>query len=205
MSTLNGGTLAEQAYAHIFEMILNGDLASGAVLNEVELARRLDVSRGPVREAVRRLEGRKLVTREPQQKARVMRLGPTEAKELFEFREGLECVACRLATGILGDAEYDEFEARLEAQRHGGAKFDLHRAIAERCGNSRIAEFLTGDLYDLLRIYRRWSGAVPGRGEDAFTEHWQIVRAMRSRDAVLAESLMRSHVQRATKQIADLL
>lgn len=199
------GTLSTQAYDHVFDMIMSGELEPGAVLNEVELARRLDMSRGPVREAIRRLEGRKLVTREPQQKARVIQLGPAQAKELFEFREGLECVACRLATGLLTDEQLEAFEARLETAQAKGPRFDFHVAVAEHCGNSRIREFLTGDLYDLMRIYRRWSGASEGRGEEAFVEHWQILRAMRARDANLAESLMRSHVQRATARIAGLL
>lgn len=199
------GTLSTQAYNYVFDLIMSGELEPGATLNEVELARRLDMSRGPVREAIQRLEGRKLVVREPQQKARVIQLGPAQAIELFEFREGLECVACRLATRLLTDEQLDAFESRLEAARVNGPRFDFHVVIAEHCGNSRIREFLTGDLYDLMRIYRRWSGASEGRGEEAFTEHWQILRAMRSRDANLAESLMRSHVQRATMRIAGLL
>jgi DNA-binding GntR family transcriptional regulator len=74
----------------------------------------------------------------------------------------------------------------------------LHVRIAEGCGNDRIRRLLCDELYHLLRLYRARSGDQPGRREDAFSEHWQILRAMRARDADLAESLMRTHIGRAT-------
>lgn len=199
-------TLAEQAYSAIIDFILDGTLAPGAIANEVELARRLSMSRGPVREALRRLEGRKLVTREAFQRARIVTLGPSEAREIFEFREGLETVACRLATGLISPEALDDFANRLEKAAQGeGTAFDLHLEIARHCGNTRIMEFLTHDLYDLLRIFRKRSGTSDGRGRRAFEEHWQIVRAMKARDAELAESLMRSHIRRATEHLVRVL
>ncbi len=72
-------------------------------------------------------------------------------------------------------------------------------------GNKRIITALCDDLYHLLRIYRRHSGSVLERKDDAFEEHWQIVRAISRRDARLAESLMRSHIERAADHVAAQL
>ncbi|MBL8589157.1 MAG: GntR family transcriptional regulator, partial [Methylobacteriaceae bacterium] len=79
--------------------------------------------------------------------------------------------------------------------------FDFHERIVAACGNRRIVDGLCGDVYHLLRMYRRMSGAAPERKELAFTEHWQILRAIRARDADLAESLMRAHVARAGQHV----
>ena len=196
--------LSGRAYAHIVEMIVNGSLVPGEVANEVELARTLGMSRGPVREAMRRLEGRRLLVREPYQKARVISFGPKEVRELFEFREGMETVACRLATERMGTASVSALRDRLEKSRGTDDKVDIHFEIARNCGNERIREFLCGDIYDLLRIYRKWSGQA-GRSPDAFDEHWQILKAMESSDATLAESLMRSHIRRATDHVVSLI
>jgi len=79
--------------------------------------------------------------------------------------------------------------------------FDFHERVVRGSRNSRIVDALCGDLYHLLRIYRRRSGAVEQRKSQAYAEHWQIVRALRARDGELAESLMRSHVARAAEHL----
>jgi DNA-binding GntR family transcriptional regulator len=71
------------------------------------------------------------------------------------------------------------------------------------CGNERIVEMLCGDLYHLLRIYRRRSGALPERQGQPWQEHWQILRALQARDGQLAESLMRSHIGRANELLLN--
>jgi DNA-binding GntR family transcriptional regulator len=108
--------------------------------------------------------------------------------------------------------EIDRLGADLEAaralRRSGSARrvrsagsFDFHDRIAIASGNSRIHSMLAGDLRHLLRLYRVRSGAIPHRKDNAFAEHWQVLRAIRARDADLAESLMRSHVRRAAEQL----
>jgi len=202
--------LADQVFQHILNGIYGGELAPGSVINEVAIAREFGISRGPVREAVRRLQGIQLVTREPYVKARVMSMTAQSALELFEMRMGLEGVACYLATQRMTDEEMAALMHEMEThyanrRKHpeeGSREFDLHERIVRASGNQRIIAALCEDLYHLLRIYRRHSGTVLERSYDAFEEHWQIIRAMRSRDARLAESLMRSHIERAAHHIA---
>ncbi|QKH36256.1 GntR family transcriptional regulator [Achromobacter pestifer] len=210
------GPLADVVFDQVLDAIYQGRLAPGSVINEVALAQEFGVSRGPVREAVRRLQGIQLITREPYIKARVVTLSAESALELFQMRMALEGVACNLATRRMSDDEIAQLLAELEQDRqrrleaaNGGASaprvFDFHERIVRASGNNRIINALCGDLYHLLRVYRRHSGTVLERKDDAYAEHWQILRAIRSRDAELAESLMRSHIERAAKHLFEHL
>ncbi|AZY48179.1 GntR family transcriptional regulator [Bordetella avium] len=207
------GPLADVVFDRVLEAIYQGRLAPGSVINEVALAQEFGVSRGPVREAVRRLQGIQLVTREPYIKARVVTLSAESALELFQMRMALEGVACNLATRRMSDEEIAQLLAELEQDRQrrleaatGGERiFDFHERIVLASGNTRIINALCGDLYHLLRVYRRHSGTVLERKDDAYAEHWQILRAIRARDAELAESLMRSHIERAAQHLFEHL
>lgn len=206
------GPLADLVFDRVLEAIYQGQLPPGSVINEVALAQEFGVSRGPVREAIRRLQGIQLITREPYIKARVVTLTAETALELFQMRMALEGVACNLATRRMSDAEIEALFAELAQDRQRRAEaaaegrpvagvFDFHERIVRASGNSRIVNALCGDLYHLLRVYRRHSGTVLERKDDAYDEHWQILRAIRSRDAELAESLMRSHIERAAQHL----
>ncbi|SEJ70111.1 GntR family transcriptional regulator [Achromobacter sp. NFACC18-2] len=210
------GPLADVVFDRVLEAIYQGRLAPGSVINEVALAQEFGVSRGPVREAVRRLQGIQLVTREPYIKARVVTLSAESALELFQMRMALEGVACNLATRRMSDEEIAQLLVELEQDRQrrlaaasDGAPaprvFDFHERIVLASGNTRIINALCGDLYHLLRVYRRHSGTVLERKDDAYAEHWQILRAIRARDAELAESLMRSHIERAAQHLFEHL
>jgi DNA-binding GntR family transcriptional regulator len=195
-------TLADRVLADVLARIAGGEFQPGSVLNEADLARSLAVSRGPVREAMRRLEGRKLIVRSPFTRARVVSLGPAEIREVFEMREGLEGVATRLACAHMRDDELQRLVSEVEGSGQSPQDFDIHRQIAVSCGNSRIRGLLCDELYYLLRMYRRQSGDSPGRRAEAHEEHWQIASAMQQRNAPLAESLMRAHIRRATERLA---
>jgi DNA-binding GntR family transcriptional regulator len=93
----NAGPFAEEVFSNLLAKIYNGHLAPGSVLNEVTLANEYGLSRGPVREAIRRLQGYRLVTREPYQRARVVRLTTNSMRQLFEVRCALVGMACALA------------------------------------------------------------------------------------------------------------
>lgn len=208
ISTTSPDTLANVARDRILELIKTGDLKPGAIVNEADLAKQFCMSRGPIREAVRHLEGRKLIVREAHQRAKVTPLGNETLREIFELRACLEGMACRLATLRMGEAEMQRFGLETEASMHPEGrkayfddeyKFSFHTYIVEHCGNPRILDMLNTQIYDLIRLYRWTSNATPGRFGESPVEHWQIFRAMHARDAELAESLMRSHIYRASE------
>jgi DNA-binding GntR family transcriptional regulator len=206
--------LAESIFRRLLAQIYDGSLVAGALLNEASLAEEYHVSRGPVREAMRRLQGFQLVTREPYQRARVVSLTGDFVKQLFEVRMALEGVACNLAAQRMKAEDLQRIGEELEQYRTRTVipkarsrpsvqevVFDFHERVVRACGNERIVAMLCGDMYHLLRIYRKRSGAVPERRNQAYQEHWQILRALQARDGPLAESLMRTHISRA----ADVL
>ncbi len=204
-------TLSDQTFERILDLIYTCRLRPGDAINESALAARFGISRGPVREAVRRLQGIHVVTREPYLKARVSSLTPAAVTQLFQIRAALEGLACRLAASQLKDDEIVILFRDLDAARRvptadptqapSRLRFDFHERIARASGNERLYQMLFGSLYHMLRVYRTLSGAVPERKEAAYAEHWQVLRAIAHRDGDLAESLMRSHIERAAGHV----
>ena len=90
-------TLTDQIFYKIQSAIICGELAAGSKISEPELARVYGISRGPLREAIHRLEGQKLVERTAHVGARVVSLSHQQLHELYQIRENLEGLACRLA------------------------------------------------------------------------------------------------------------
>ncbi len=203
-------SLTDKVFDRLIEAIEKGDLPLGSRIREAALARQFGISRGPLREALRRLEGRKLVKHSQNLGVRICALSLEDVIEIFQIREVLEGIACRLATEKMSQRELDDLAKLLEKhqtqilRQRGEAYFqragdlDFHFRIAKSCGNRRLIDLLCDELYYLVRIHRYRSSVRPGRSLKALEEHQAIVEAMRSRDAERAEQLMRTHVGRAT-------
>jgi DNA-binding GntR family transcriptional regulator len=201
----NQRTLVDTVTDGIFQLILTGEIPLGGVVNEALLAERFRVSRGPVREAVKTLQGRGLIVKEAYFKARVVDLKVRDMIEIFQLRESVEGMGVRLATQVMSDEAMDALIRDFERAGGNARILDLHVRLAQESGNSRIQSLLCDELYYLLRLYRARSGAVPGRHDRASEEHWQILRAMKARDAQLAQSLMQGHIARAIEALQSLL
>ena len=207
---LNAESLTEKVFVRLMEAIEKGELPPGARIREAALARQFGISRGPLREALRRLEGRKLVQHSQNLGVSVRSLSLEDMIEIFQIREALEGTACRLATEAMSDKEIDglfellkKHRAQIQRQR-GEAYFqragdlDFHFRIAQGSRNKRLAELLCDELYYPVRIHRYRSSVRSGRAFKALEEHEAIVEAMRDRDPHRAETLMRAHIKRAT-------
>ncbi len=211
----SGRTLADRAFEWLEEAIIKGDYPPEAKLDEVALAKSFGISRGPVREAIRRLEGKKLVERVPHVGARVAALNPSDLADILSVREALEGMACRLATERMSDAEIKELENLLDQHAdQGGLKsganyyqnpgdYDFHFRIIQGSRNAKLIEMLCNDLYYLLRVYRYRSSSRKGRAKEAFQEHQDVVAAMKARDPDAAEAAMRTHLHHALLSIQN--
>lgn len=187
--------------------IMDGELAPGSRLSEHALASSLGISRGPLREAISRLEGRKLLQRTPNIGVHVAVQSSKSLIDLLIVRESLEGLACNLASQRISVEEIEKLDQLLgEHERQqtyqagtgyyqSGKDFDFHILVAKASGNDALVQMLTGDLYDLLRVYRYRSGT--GRAAMALDEHKAIVAALRSRDPQRAEAAMREHIRNA--------
>ena len=212
-ATVVAESLTDKVLNVLVEAIERGELPPGSRIREATLARQLGISRGPLREALARLAGRKLLEYTPNLGMRVSSMSKNDIVEIFQVREALEGMACRLATEHMTDAELDRLAALLDTHREtdelkAGAAYyqlagdlDFHYQIALGSRNNRLVASLCDDLYYFIRIYRFRSSAKPGRALRAFEEHKAIVAAMRARDGVVAEARMRQHIRMATENL----
>lgn len=211
------GTLAEQLFRRLTEAILRGELPAGSKISEPLLAQRYGVSRGPLREAMHRLQERRLITRSANQGARVVEATPAMLDSIFAVREVLEGLAAREAAVRMGEqalARLREAVARHEAQLEGrlppehtalgSADHDFHFVIAQASGNPLLIEMLCEQFYPLLRLYRSRRDTLALRAR-ALVEHRRILAAIEERDAELAELLMRRHIAGARRRRAEAL
>jgi len=210
---MTGATMAERVFEEIQDAIVRGDVAPGTRLAEPDLARQYGVSRGPLREALQRLEARHLVERIPHVGARVAALSFERLIDIYRAREALEGMACRLATEYGSEAELAALEDLLEEHgdlgevRAGLGYFqkegdlDFHFRIARASNNAILEQLLCEELYHLMRLYRYKFSGFQGRPKLALEEHRRIVAAMREGDADFAELLMRRHIAAARRTI----
>lgn len=199
------------------EAIVSGRLAQGSKLSEPELAREFGISRGPLREALRRLEGLGLVQHVPHVGARVVHHSLAEMIEIYHVREALEGMAARLAASAIDvptidglyrllDAHAEHLAASVDQtylQREGD--FDFHERIIRAARNDKLMRMLQGDLYHPVRMYRYHGSQHAARSQRALHEHRRIVDALADRDGDLAEMLMRRHIESARLALAGQL
>lgn len=200
-------TQAERIFTELTTAIVRGELQPGARLSEQQLAERYGVGRVPVREAIQRLEARQLVVRIPHAGARVVSLSLAELRDIYEVRLELESMACRLAARRMTETEIAELQQLLAehensitaGQEQGyyqqAGDLDFHYRIIQGSHNQRLQQMLCGELYHLVRMYRYQTSTGSKRPIQALREHRRIVEAIASRDAELAELLMRRHIQ----------
>ena len=208
-------SLVDVVAERIEAAIISGQLAPGSRLSEQALATSLGVSRGPLREAIRRLEGRKLLERTTNIGVRVAQLSLKDLGEILQVREALECLACSLAATHMPDSEIaalrkmlDDHEKQKAVQKQEGyyqedKNLDFHFHIVNGSGNERLAHMLGGDLHYMLRVYRYKSGAKPGRAAEVLEEHRAIVAALEARDPQAAEHAMREHLRHARRHVEE--
>lgn len=206
------GTLAERLFHDLTEAILQGELPLGSKISEPLLAQKYAVSRGPLREALHRLQERHLITRSANQGARVTEATPEKLSDLFKVREMLECLAAREASlNCTADdltqlcRIIDNHDAQLSGtapERHtalGSTDRDFHFLIAQRSGNPLLIRLLCEELYPLLRLYRSRNDNNDLR-KRALVEHRRIYDALCDRDADMAEMMMRRHITGARER-----
>lgn len=210
-------SLSDIALERVVEAIIRGDLVPGKRLKEAVVARDLGISRGPLREAIGRLEGRNLVVRTPQVGVMIVDPSPTDILDAFLLREALEGVAAGLAAERMTDAELDGLERLLSSHAEqpdvstGRGYYqlpgnqDFHFAIIKGSRSARLESMLLGELYYFLRIFRFRSSLGQGRSGAAHTEHATVLKALRSRDPAAAEAAMRAHLANARNSLAGVL
>lgn len=211
----------EQVYRLLREAIVNGRLEPGERLVESRIAAELDVSRAPVREALRKLERDGLVDRPARGGLRVARLSPAQMAELYACRAALERLAAQeAARGIAAGkpqseraVEFAEEALRLEfAAYSSGAPLPelvaatgrFHDAIVLASGNQYLLHLMS-NLRDRIVQARNTSLSIPGNPSRFHEHHRKILDAIRAGDARLAGEYMEEHVRDAGERVTRFL
>jgi DNA-binding GntR family transcriptional regulator len=193
---------ADYATAEIRQLILSGALEPGARLDQVELAKKLDVSRHPVRQAIERLGERGFVNISPHRSAVVAEISDKDMSDLYVVRRALEPAAIEDAfprfdaaliarvAGLEKDmqraAAANELDAYMEANRV------FHLSMYAPCTNRHLVRTIES-LFDLSERYQRTSLAQPGRMLRSNKDHAQMVEAIRASDGKRLVALIAEH------------
>lgn len=196
-------TLSQAVQREIERRILAGELEAGSRLNEVELARSMGVSRGPVREALRALAQGGLVDIVANRGVLVRRIGHREALDLYELRAVVFALACeqfavrrtdeQLAMLARNLEEAGEAVRRADRARYYQLNLAFHAAIVEGCGNARARSVYEAAVKEMHLFRRRGLSEVPNI-EASLAEHRAIFEAVRQGDAEAAFAAGRRHV-----------
>lgn len=207
-----GAALADQAYEHLRDAILDGRLAPLTPLSVPEVARRLGISRSPAREAIARLASEGLARVEPRRGAVVAQITLDDLHEIYEVREVLEGLACRLAALAMDDAarkQLDEVIAEHrdavtagDVARHMVADQRFHKVVRSVAGNRRLAESLDR-LQGEIRVAMNTTHRVAGGMHQALAEHEEIAEALRRADPEAAEEAARRHIRRLRQGLKE--
>lgn len=208
-------TIADTVFKKIQNAIVEGEISPGTKISEPALAKEYGISRGPLREALSRLESCNLIERTPNVGARVVSLTRQHLVEIYLIRESLEGLAARLAAENMSDKDIFDLDGLLEKhqeqikqdqsyyQKEGD--MDFHFRIVQGSKNSHLIDMYSNDLYHLIRLYRYQFGMVSKRVPRAFIEHGQIVDAIRQRDGDLAQFLMTRHISASRKNVEKMV
>lgn len=184
-------------------MILEGQFANGARLDEVQLAARFDVSRTPIREAFQRLALSGLVEQIPRRGVFVRQPGPVELIEMFEVMAEMEASCARLAARRISDAALAELQALnarcQEAIEAGDTDLyyreneTFHHMLYRQSGNGFLEQECLR-LHRRLKPFRRVQLRVRGRLRQSMAEHVAVVDALAAGDEIRAAEAIRAHV-----------
>lgn len=197
------GTTVEQMVRAMADMIVTGALLPGEKLDEISLAARFQVSRTPVREALRELGAMGLVDREPNRSATVANVTEAYLHSMFEAMSELEAICARLSAErmTIDERRGLEFLHRSSAKLvHAGANeeyaahnTEFHSRLYRGAHNDHIYELVT-QTRARLAPFRRAQFRLPGRLAKSYDEHDVIVTAIMRGDAVAAGQAAYAHV-----------
>lgn len=215
--SLKSATLSEDIAQQLSHAIVKGDIPQGSKISEPELAKQYGVSRGPLREAIVKLEGLGLVTRTANVGARVIQLNTQDMLDTFTMREALEGMAARLAADAMPTNEVsnlyellDKHQAHLDDNQdehyvQQGGNDDFHLRIIHASQNAKLIRLLTEELYSVIRMYRRHTADHRSDPRQALREHRAILDAIANHEGDLAELLMRRHISRASQLLKQAM
>lgn len=205
--------VGDRAYAALKAMLMAYALKPGERINEVELSRRIGVSRTPLREALNQLRAESLLRFAPGKGYFCRDLDVHETFHLYELRKALETAAVRLAVQRARNEDIDALEVFLNSTGPDAGsytpqqqvEFDeaFHMSLLSMCENAEMLRVLA-NINDRIRFVRLIDIGRTQR-HDTQREHLEVVKSLRVRDEAACVALLEQHIDRRLDQItADL-
>lgn len=206
--------MSEEIANIIRENIISGNINPGEKVNEYQVAKSLNISRPPIREAFRLLAAEGLITLVPRKGAFVSELSIQGVKEIYEMKSMMESFAVRLAIPIINEKEVSELDSinnsMEEKIKQSNFKailklnIEFHRKMIKMSKNEKLIRFYEGIVLPIRR-YQRVGLSAPTSWETSLQEHRNIVEAIKSKNVELAERLTRGHTMKATARVIKRL
>jgi DNA-binding GntR family transcriptional regulator len=206
-------SLHHEVAAQLRERIFAGELAPGAFLDEVALAAQMNISRTPLREALKVLTAEGLVRHEPRRGCFVNQVTAKDLDEIFPVIALLEGRCAYEAALHASDADLERLQALHDRLgRHAKARrineyyatnYEIHEAIIALADNRWLAQVI-GDLRKIVKLARLQQLHAPGRLDQSCAEHMAVFAALKARDAEGAEAAMRTHLTRQRTALREL-
>jgi DNA-binding GntR family transcriptional regulator len=199
--------------AGLRDRIFAGELTPGMFLDEGRLAEQMQISRTPLREALKVLTAEGLVRHEPRRGCFVNQVTEQDLDEIFPVIALLEGRCAREAALNATDGDLQALEALHDKlNRHARARritdyyaanFAIHEAIIALANNRWLAQVI-GDLRKILKLARLQQLHAPGRLDQSLSEHMAVFAALKARDPEGAEAAMRTHLTRQREALREL-
>jgi DNA-binding GntR family transcriptional regulator len=206
-------SLHEQVADTLRQAIFDGRLAPGSFVDEVALCERMEISRTPLREALKVLTAEGLVRYEPRRGCFVNEVTERDLDEIFPVIALLEGRCAHEAALHASDADlaalevlHDKLQQAARSKRivdYYDTNYAIHEAIITLAGNRWLAQVICG-LRKILKLARLQQLHAPGRLEQSLSEHLAVFAALKARDAEGAEAAMRTHLTRQREALREL-
>ena len=198
-------SLHQEVASTLRDEIFAGTLAPGSFVDEQALCARLDISRTPLREALKVLTAEGLMRHEPRRGCFVSEVTEQDLDDIFPVIALLEGRCAYEAARRASDADlnqlsvlHDKLQAHAKAGRitdYYATNFAIHEAIILLANNRWLSQSIA-DLRKILKLSRLQSLGAPGRLKQSLSEHMSVFAALTSRDSEGAEAAMRTHLTR---------
>lgn len=206
-------SLHQEVAETLREQIFAGQLAPGCFLDEVALCERLEISRTPLREALKVLTAEGLLRHEPRRGCFVNEVTEQDLDEIFpviallEGRCAFEAARNASDTDIAAlDALHERLQQHAQAKRindYYATNYAIHEAIITLANNRWLAQAIA-DLRKILKLARQQQLHAPGRLEQSLSEHLAVYAALKARDCEGADAAMRTHLTRQREALREL-
>jgi DNA-binding GntR family transcriptional regulator len=204
-------TLGDQAHAALTKAVLTGDLPPGTRLVETEISSWLGISRGPLREAMRRLEADGLIVVQPRRGAYVIDPDGHDVRELYQVRAALEGFAVAAALDEVRASLLDALEAKLDelgdaarAERWMDVAIldsAWHEPLVEAAGNARLVRIWRTVNGPLLALFAQSARDVYAP-DDVRRRHEELLDSLRDESPAAVEAAIRDHYLRTAESFA---